>query len=188
MLDVRGWLSKDHYTMSCGMVFARLCLWYNVVTYTPKDATTGNNAMGKHSFDDGNIQWSQLEGFEHLSYSILNVDRNNMIVDALFRFAAGEKVALHRHVALNHLLVIQGEHILYEPDGSIKETRPCGRYTVSAANEDPHREGGGKEQDVIILFSIRGTDGVMYEILDEENNIVATLGMEDFENLYAAQG
>jgi hypothetical protein len=143
--------------------------------------------MANHSFDDSNIQWSQLEGFEHLSYSILNVDRDNMIVDALFRFAAGEQIVLHRHVALNHLLVIQGEHILYEPDGSIKEKRPTGRYTVSAANEDPHREGGGNEQDVIILFSIRGTDGVMYEILDDEHNIVGTLGMDDFEGLYAAQ-
>jgi hypothetical protein len=90
-------------------------------------------------------------------------------------------------VALNHLLVIQGEHILYEPNGDIKETRPTGRYTVSPASDEPHREGGGAEQDVIIMFSIRGTAGVMYEILDDDHNIVATLGMDDFANLMAAQ-
>jgi hypothetical protein len=56
---------------------------------------------------------------------------------------------------------------------------------VSPASDEPHSEGGGAEQDVIILFSIRGTDGVMYEILDDNHNIVATLGMDDFENMLA---
>ncbi len=40
---------------------------------------------------------------------------------------------------------------------------------------------------MIILFSIRGTEGDMYEILDEEMNQVAVLGMDDFEGLLAAQ-
>jgi hypothetical protein len=35
-----------------------------------------------------------------------------------------------------------------------------------------------------VLFSIRGTEGVMYEILDDEENIIATLGMQDFIGLY----
>jgi hypothetical protein len=47
-------------------------------------------------------------------------------------------------------------------------------------------EGGGNE-DVIILFSIRGTDGKMYEFLDDERNVIGTFGMDDFEALYAAQ-
>jgi ChrR Cupin-like domain len=143
--------------------------------------------MTNYNFDDSHINWNQLEGFDHLDYCVLNVDRDNLVVDALFKFAANQQIALHRHVALNHLLVIQGEHILYEPNGDIKERRPTGRYTVSPASEEPHREGGGADQDVIILFSIRGTDGAFYEILDENNSVVATLGMDDFENLLAAQ-
>jgi hypothetical protein len=140
--------------------------------------------MADYHFDDSNINWQQLEGFDHLSYFIFDVDRENKIVDALFRFSANEKIALHRHVALNHMLVIQGEHRLYEPDGDIKEVRPTGRYTVSPASKEPHREGGG-EQDVVILFSIRGTDGTMYEILDDEQNIIGTLGLADFEAMHA---
>jgi hypothetical protein len=143
--------------------------------------------MTDYNFDDSQTDWQKLDGFDHLNYSVLNVDRDNLIVDVLFKFAAGQQVVLHRHVALNHLLVIQGEHILYEPNGDIKETRPTGRYTVSPASDEPHREGGGAEQDVIIMFSIRGTAGVMYEILDDDHNIVATLGMDDFANLMAAQ-
>ena len=143
--------------------------------------------MTDYNFDDSQTDWQKLDGFDHLNYSVLNVDRDNLIVDVLFKFAAGQQVALHRHVALNHLLVIQGEHILYEPNGEIKEMRPTGRYTVSPASDEPHREGGGAEQDVIIMFSIRGTAGVMYEVLDDDHNIVATLGMDDFANLMAAQ-
>ena len=39
--------------------------------------------------------------------------------------------------------------------------------------------------DVIVYFSIRGSgsDGVLYEILDDELNIIATLGFQYFINL-----
>jgi hypothetical protein len=142
--------------------------------------------MQNLTFDESTINWFQLEGFDHLSYCVCNIDRGNKIVDVLFKFAANEKIALHRHIASNNTLVIQGEHILYTPEGEIKEIRPTGRYTVSAPDDEPHREGGG-DQDVIIMFSIRGTDGLMYEVLDDARNIIATLGMDDFENLHAAQ-
>ena len=110
------------------------------------------------SFNNEAITWNRLEGIDHLQYFILDVDSERQIVDVLFKFDANEQIVLHRHVALNHMLVLQGEHRLYEPDGSVKEVRPAGRYTVSPASNDPHREGGGDEE-VIILFSIRGTDG-----------------------------
>ena len=102
--------------------------------------------MADYNFDDSNINWQQLAGFDHLRYFIFAVDRENKIVDALFKFSANEKIALHRHVALNHMLVIQGEHRLYEPGGDIKEVRPTGRYTVSPASDEPHREGGGEQE------------------------------------------
>ena len=142
--------------------------------------------MSNYKFNDSQIQWRTLEGIDHLEYSILDLDKENLVIDVLFRFAANEKIVLHRHTALNHMLVIQGEHRLYTPEGDLKEVRPTGRYTVSPASDEPHREGGGDE-DVVILFSIRGTDGKMYEILDDDQNLVGTLGMSDFEALYAEQ-
>jgi hypothetical protein len=143
--------------------------------------------MAHYKFDESNINWNQIEGFDHLSLFILDIDRDNKIVDVLLKFDANEKIALHRHVALNHMLVIQGEHILYEPTGDIKERRPTGHYTVSPASNDPHREGGGADQDVVILFSIRGTDGNFYEFLDDDMNVIASLGMDDTDALLAAQ-
>lgn len=143
--------------------------------------------MANHTFDDREIYWQQLEGIEHLSYYILDVNRDSQIADVLLRFSAGEKILLHRHMALNHMLVIQGQHILYEPEGTIKEVRPTGRYTVSPASEEPHREGGGTDQDVVIMFSMRGTDGALYQFLDDELNVTGELGMEDLDNMFSLQ-
>jgi hypothetical protein len=142
--------------------------------------------MAIYHFDNAGIQWQALGNFEHLLYSILNVDRRNKIIDVIFKFAARRQIVLHRHKALNHMLVIQGEHRLYEADGKLKEIRPVGRYTVSPPSDEPHREGGGDEE-AIVFFSIRGSDGVFYEILDDDQNVIATLGMQDFIDLYNSQ-
>ena len=133
--------------------------------------------MTIHTFDDSHIRWNRLGDFEHLHYSILDVDEKNGIADVLFKFAANQKIVLHRHLAHNNTFVVQGEHRLYKPDGSIKEIRHVGSMTSGPPNEEPHREGGG-DQDVIIAFSIRGT-GVLYELLDDEMNLIGTISMQD---------
>jgi quercetin dioxygenase-like cupin family protein len=144
------------------------------------------NTMHNYYFDDSRIQWQTLPGIEHLQYSILDVDQQQQIVDVLFKFAAHQQIVLHRHKVLNKTLVLQGEHRLYHPDGKLKEIRATGSYTVSPASDEPHREGGG-DRDAIVFFSIRGTDGVFYEILDDAFNIIAKLGLQDFVALYQNQ-
>ena len=142
--------------------------------------------MTNHTFDDTNIKWQTLEGFEHLHYAIVDIDEHNKIIDVIFKFAAHQQIRLHRHKALNKTFVIQGEHRLYESGGRLKEVRAVGSYTSSLPSNEPHREGGGNV-DVIVFFSIRGNDGVLYEILDDDLNIIATLGWQDFINLYKEQ-
>lgn len=143
--------------------------------------------MALYNFDDSNIRWNKLGDFEHLVYTILDIDEENKIADVLFKFAANQQIALHRHKAHNNTFVIQGEHRLYEANGKVKEIRPVGRYTVSPPSDEPHREGGGDGQDVIVLFSIRGSDGILYEILDDDLNQIATISMQDLIGLYQAQ-
>lgn len=142
--------------------------------------------MTSHVFDDRHIQWHKLGEFEHLLYSILGIDQENRIVDVLFKFAANQQIVLHRHMAHNNTLVIQGEHRLYEANGALKEIRPVGRYTSSPPSEDPHREGGG-DQDAVVFFSIRGNNDVFYEVLNDDLKPIATLSMQDFIDLYSAQ-
>ena len=141
--------------------------------------------MTAYNFDDSNIQWSTLEGIEHLAYSILDIDEKNKIVDVLFKLEPNRQIVLHRHMAVNHSFVIQGEHRLFEPNGELKEIRAVGSYTTSPASEESHRECGG-EDGAVVLFSIRGSDGVFYEVLDDQKNLVAALGMQDFVDLFEA--
>ena len=121
-----------------------------------------------------------------MQFFILSIDQTNNIIDVLFKLAARQQIVLHRHKALNHLFVVQGEHRLYHPDGSLKETRAAGSYTISPASDEPHSEGGG-DTDAIILFSIRASDGVLYEILDADMQILSTLSLQDFIQLHQGQ-
>lgn len=142
--------------------------------------------MNYYLFDDRSITWQTLPGFDHFEYSILDIDEDALVVDVIFKFEAHKPIVLHRHCALNHTFVIQGEHRLYHQDGALKEIRSVASYTKSLPDEEPHQECGGDE-GAIVLFSIRGTDGVMYEILDEERNVIASLGMLEFKQLLDLQ-
>lgn len=144
--------------------------------------------MTLYNFDDRALQWNRFGEFEpRFDYTILNVDEKRRIVDALFRLPANQKIVLHRHCALNHTFVLQGEHRLYDADGSLREVRLPGSYTVSAASEEPHREGGG-EQDAIVFFSIRPDSAeVLYELIDDAYNPLATITFQMLVELYQAQ-
>jgi quercetin dioxygenase-like cupin family protein len=144
------------------------------------------SAMQTFAFDDRNIAWQTVEGFEHAAFSILHIDETARIVDLLFKFAANERIALHRHGAAYCTLVLQGELRLYRPDGSLKEIRPVGSYVAGQAGGEPHTEGGG-DQDVIVYFTNRDIDGPVYELLDANHEIVATFGIPEFKALFAAQ-
>jgi hypothetical protein len=142
--------------------------------------------MRNYLFDDANTNWQTLGDFEHLLYSILDIDEENKTIEIIYKFAANQQIVLHRHKALNHIFVIQGEHRIYEANGVLKEVRSVGSYTISQPSVEPHREGGG-DIDVVVLFSIRGSDGVLYEVLDDDLNVIATLSMQDFIDLYKNQ-
>jgi len=145
--------------------------------------------MTINRLDERAIHWNRFGDFvPAFHYSILHVDEESRIVDVLFKLPANEQIVLHRHRALNHTFVVQGEHRLYETDGSLREIRPTGSYTVSPASELPHREGGG-EQDVLIVFSIRPGAGeeVLYELLDDALNLLGAVTYQMLVELYAAQ-
>jgi 2,4'-dihydroxyacetophenone dioxygenase len=137
-------------------------------------------------FDESNIRWFTLDGFDHLAYHICEVDEKLRTVDILFKFAANQKIALHRHKAPYRTLVLQGELRIYRANGELKEVRPIGSYVSAASDGEPHTEGGG-DIDVIAFFSNRGVSGPVYEILDADLNVVATLGIPEFKALLDAQ-
>ncbi len=134
-----------------------------------------------HPFDQSNVLWRTVEGVDHLWYYVCDVDEVNGSVDILFKFAANQKIPLHRHKADYRTFVIQGELRIYRQNGELKEVRPAGSYVMAKADGEPHTEGGG-DVDVIALFSNRNIkNGSIYEILDDDLNIVARFGVAEFK-------
>jgi hypothetical protein len=129
-------------------------------------------------FDERNIRWSKLGDLEHFVFAVLNIDIPRKVVDFIIKFDPDRQIVLHRHLALTNTMVIQGEHRLYEPDGSLKEVRAVGSYTSSEPG-DPHREGAG-DQHAVVFYSVRGNDGVLFELLNDDLKVIGTLSMEDF--------
>src|SRR5215468_9774103 len=133
-----------------------------------------------YAFDDRNIRWYTLGDFEHFVFAMLDVDVPQKIVDFVLKFPPNQRIFLHRHLALTNTLVVQGEHLLYEPTGALKEVRPVGSYTSSLPGE-PHREGGGEEGGVV-FYSMRGEEGTLFEFLDDDLHVVGTISMQDCIN------
>jgi quercetin dioxygenase-like cupin family protein len=140
-----------------------------------------------HRLDERNVAWRTIEGIDHLSYFVCHIDEAKRSVDLLFKFSANQKIPLHRHKADYSTLVIQGELRIYRPNGELKEVRPIGSYVTSKAGGEPHTEGGGNACDVIALFSNRNVDNLVYEILDDKLETIATFGIAEFTQLQALQ-
>ena len=138
------------------------------------------------AFDQTNIKWNTLEGVDHLWYHVLNVDRDAKVVDLLLKFAANQKVVLHKHHADYSTFIIQGELRLYNDAGELTEIRPTASFVQKPGGGAPHTEGGG-DTDCIGWFSNKGTDGVIYEILGPNGETLGTLGLSEFEALWQAQ-
>ena len=146
---------------------------------------TAASLMTARQFDEQNIQWRELEGFKHMMVSIFFVDEARNRVDFLIKFDPNEKVLLHRHLADTNTFVIEGDHVIYEPDGSVREVRPVGQYTFGTGR-DAHDEGGGPN-GCILYYSVRGETDALFDMLDANLNAVAALHTADFKAVLEAQ-
>jgi quercetin dioxygenase-like cupin family protein len=150
-------------------------------------------AVYSSTFDDRHIRWYRLGEFgaqfepfdEHFMLTMLDVDESQKLVDFLLKFPPNQRIFLHRHLALTNTLVVQGEHRLYEPNGALKEVRRVGSYTSSPPGE-PHREGAG-DAGSVVLFSVRGKDGILFEFLDDDLHVVGTISLQDCINAFEIQ-
>lgn len=138
------------------------------------------------AFDDSMIQWQPFAGLEHLEFSLCDLDEERQVIDLIVKFEPGKVVAMHNHIAQTNMFVIQGELRMYETDGSLKEIRPAGKY-CRGRRDDCHSEGGGAD-GAIVFYSVRGHgDNELLEIMDDDMNVLAKIGMDDLRAVWAAQ-
>ncbi len=135
---------------------------------------------------DHEIRWLPFAGIENLELSLCDIDEERKVVDLVVRFAPDQTVTMHNHLAQTNMFIIQGELRMYEPDGSVREVRPAGRYYRGRTN-DAHSEGGGPE-GAVVLYSMRADDqDAVLEVLDDDAKVVATLTMKDVRDAWDAQ-
>jgi hypothetical protein len=146
---------------------------------------TAASSMTPRQFDDRRIQWRELAGFKHMMVSIFFVDEQRNRIDLLIKFDPNEKVLLHRHLADTNTFVVEGDHVIYEPDGRVREVRPVGQYTFGTGR-DAHDEGGGPN-GCVLYYSVRGETDALFEMFDANLNVAATLRTGDFKAVFDAQ-
>ena len=137
-------------------------------------------------FDDGTIDWQPLEGMSGFVLKIFDVDPATRTADFAIRFEPNTKVLVHRHLALTHTFVVAGDHVIYEPDCRLRESRPAGRDTVSPVTGDIQSEGGGPS-GCTLLYSVRGDADGLFDVLDDRLTVVAKLGIAEFQAIMEGQ-
>jgi hypothetical protein len=137
-------------------------------------------------FDDSNIEWRAFAGEDGVMAHVFDVDAHTATVDFAIKFAPNTQGIIHRHLAMTHTFVVEGDHVIYEPHGSVRESRPVGRYTVSQITGDIHSEGGGPN-GCILIYSVRGDIDGMFDVLDKQHNVVAKFGLAEFQTMLEAQ-
>lgn len=125
-----------------------------------------------------NINFQPFPGVEGLEVCVLDIDKDRQIIDAVFRFPANETVALHRHVSQTNMLILSGELLIYEDDGSVRDRRKTGQYFTGVKN-DVHTEGGGPD-GAIVFYSVRGHGAPeVIELLAEDYSVLGALTFDD---------
>ena len=140
------------------------------------------------TFDPTRYKWREVTGDAaapykiHHDYTILGYDLAAGTLDMVVRWQGdGGHCPIHRHTATTTVLVLEGEQHLWdiERDGSVGQhrMRRAGDYALTGADARPHLERGGDDGG-LVFFGAHSSTGLLYEILDENDNVVSNVTME----------
>ena len=139
-------------------------------------------------FDTSHIKWTHLTGgppeFDYpIDYemAVLGYQVDKGLLDLIVKWAPNSYCHFHRHAAATTTLVLEGEHIVDEirPNGeTVRSVRPAGTYRHSAGG-DVHMESAGPN-GATVFFAMHAIDGRLFELLDKDQNIIATNTVEEF--------
>jgi hypothetical protein len=93
----------------------------------------------------------------------------------------GGHCPIHRHTATTTVLVLEGEQHLWDlhADGTRGDhkVRQAGDYALTVGEALPHLERGG-DAGGMAFFGNHSNDGRLYELLDEDGNLLVDVTME----------
>jgi hypothetical protein len=128
-------------------------------------------------------RWREVVGTPGLSYkvrhdyTILGYDVAAGTLDMLVRWAGdGGHCPIHRHVAPTTVLVLAGEQHVWDVHGDgtrgAPRVRRAGEYGLTLPDSLPHLERGGPAGG-LAFFGSHTRDGRLYEVLDDDLNVVS---------------
>ena len=111
-------------------------------------------------------------------------------LDMVVRWSGdGGHCPIHRHTATTTVIVLEGEQHLWDIDkGGVvggHRMRKAGDYALTGAESLPHLERGG-ENGGVVFFGAHSPTGLLYEIVDEDLNVVSNVTMESILADFAA--
>ena len=145
-------------------------------------------SLSQSQFDQSRHKWREVTGepgstfkIRH-DYTILGHDFGAGTLDMVVRWKAdGGHCPIHRHMSTTTVLVLEGEQHLWDlyPDGSrgAHRIRRTGDYALTVGDAHPHLECGGPEGG-LVFFGNHASDGLLYDIFDEQGKLVVNVTME----------
>src|SRR5512147_2201706 len=138
--------------------------------------------------DPNRCKWREVTGepggsvYIRHDYAILGWNLAAGTLDMLVRWRGdGGHCPIHRHTSTTTVLVLEGEQHLWDlsPDGTrgAHRVRRAGDYALTVGEALPHLERGGAEGGVV-FFGNHSRDGRLYEVFDENMNLVVDVTME----------
>lgn len=143
-------------------------------------------------FDIESMTWGHLLGDENFDYPIdywytVLSHRDDGHIDMLFRWEPNAYCHFHRHLVDTTTTVLQGEHHVIEMAGGREiehRVRRAGDYAHKPAG-DVHMEYAG-DAGSLLLFNMYAPEGVLFDILDRDENVIMQATVDDFLSMRLA--
>lgn len=139
-----------------------------------------------HDIDLGSLTWMLLKGGDEFdyridyAYAVAKADPAAGKIELLVRWEPKSYCHYHRHLGRQIATILEGEQHIYEkrPFETIHKVRRVG-FSGEVPDGDVHMEHAG-DDGLTILFHIDAPDGRIFDILDDDGNILQTTSIADF--------
>lgn len=133
-----------------------------------------------------NLNWIRITGTPRFDYpidysvAVLGANESAQRIDFLSRWEPNSYGHYHRHLGINSVLVLEGEHNIIETIGyeTVHRKRTKG-FAISNMGGDVHQEFGGSE-GALVFFRCYAVNGKLFEVLDKDGTLLNTATMQDF--------
>nr|WP_320166335.1 hypothetical protein [uncultured Methylophaga sp.] len=134
---------------------------------------------------DSSVNWQRLEAHKSFEFFILNINEDSKSIEFLVRLKKGEAL-FQRSFISHHTQILKGKHCTHYNDGAIKEVEETGSYKISLPSDVPEAVSSGVGETVV-LYRFGKVVGPLYQVFDEQYNVIETFDLVRFQELHKAQ-